>query len=45
MNKIAGIVLVLGGLMAPQPDPICFEDMACWDCSAMGNGICGEDAQ
>jgi hypothetical protein len=19
----------------------CVEDMACWDCSTMGNGICG----
>lgn len=23
-----------------QPD-VCMEDMACWDCTSMGNGICG----
>lgn len=22
-------------------DLACTEDMACWDCSTMGNGICG----
>ncbi len=42
------IMLVGGcGVLTPQPaghPPIvltCEEDMPCWDCETMGNGICG----
>jgi hypothetical protein len=27
----------------PEPAPVCYEDMPCWDCSTMGNRICGLD--
>ena len=29
---------------APLTAPICYEDMPCWDCSTMGNLICGNEA-
>jgi hypothetical protein len=25
------------------PSSSCEEDMACWDCNTMGNGLCGPD--
>ncbi len=28
-------------LPAPTGTPVCTEDMDCWDCSTMGNGVCG----
>ncbi len=43
---LASILLlgVLGGLLAEQAQPVCTEDMACWDCKTMGNMICGTSA-
>lgn len=29
---------------APLPTVECLEDMPCWDCTTMGNGICGNPA-
>lgn len=28
-------------MWAAQVEPRCTEDMSCWDCSTMGNKICG----
>ena len=43
MNRVMAVLLVAAGLTLPQPDPVCFEDMPCWDCTTMGNQLCGED--
>jgi hypothetical protein len=32
---------VTGLLAPPQITPVCEEDMPCWDCTTMGNRICG----
>lgn len=46
-NTIAGIALALAMLLTPhpeiEPDQRCTEDMSCWDCTTMGNRICGPD--
>jgi hypothetical protein len=42
---VAAGMYLLGVPPARQPTPsptvTCVEDMPCWDCSAMGNRICG----
>lgn len=47
---LACAALIVGALngaphTAPAPAPAveCIEDMPCWDCSTMGNHICGPD--
>lgn len=47
--KVMAVVVVAGYLFLPQPTPVvfdgqgtqCTEDMDCWDCTTMGNKICG----
>ena len=38
------IAALIAGLIhtAPAGANVCLEDMACWDCTTMGNQICGE---
>jgi Spy/CpxP family protein refolding chaperone len=45
LRVIAALILLLtvatsALAVSSAPSP-CQEDMACWDCSTMGNGICG----
>jgi hypothetical protein len=32
---------LLGWATHHEPPPRCTEDMSCWDCTTMGNGVCG----
>lgn len=36
---LAGAILAVPGELSSP----CLEDMPCWDCSSMGNGICGKE--
>ena len=49
MKRVITAALAALGVFAylslPQPDPICFEDMPCWDCSSMGNQLCKGDTK
>ena len=38
---IAAALLALAWVAAPQPDPVIFEDDPGWNCSTMGNKVCG----
>lgn len=42
------VAVVVGLFSSPDPGssieaPVCVEDMDCWDCSSMGNLVCGPD--
>lgn len=40
----AAITFGLGQIyLAASESSACLEDQQCWDCSSMGNKICGED--
>lgn len=46
VNLILAILAMIGSYQAPTVSPeatviTCQEDMPCWDCETMGNGICG----
>ena len=41
MIKIVVIVLVLWASISIFSNPSCQEDMNCWECSTMGNQVCG----
>jgi hypothetical protein len=48
VNKVSALLLAVAFLVLPQPDTmpettVCVEDMACWNCTTMGNLICGPD--
>lgn len=30
-----------GTIVMSSADPVCTEDMDCWDCETMGNRVCG----
>jgi hypothetical protein len=38
---IALSVNAVGSVDLRPPAAVCAEDDACWDCSTMGNGVCG----
>lgn len=43
---VIGCLLVLAPLLGPNRSPIrCTEDMACWDCTTMGNRVCGPTSE
>jgi hypothetical protein len=37
---MAVILMVPAAATGPSND-VCYEDMACWNCATMGNGLCG----
>ena len=39
--KVSVAALIVGAVVGCTPPQPCLEDMACWDCTSMGNGICG----
>ena len=42
---LVGVLTAGWGVYGPTQDlteRFCAEDMACWDCSTMGNGVCGQ---
>jgi hypothetical protein len=38
---VALLIIGAGAPPSPGPAPACMEDMACWNCAAMGNMACG----
>lgn len=52
-KAIFGLSLVVGTVVSPtlhhhvrliSAAPACYEDDPCWDCTTMGNRICGTEA-
>lgn len=38
---LAALLMALALLATSTADERCEEDMSCWDCTTMGNGLCG----
>lgn len=46
-SLLAAVLLLLGACTPPADEPatdVCLEDEPCWDCSTMGNRVCGDAA-
>lgn len=42
ISIIAYVLIALALAGAVSSGTICEEDMACWNCETMGNGVCGK---